>query len=326
MNWDKVKKQLRGPAGLVMAPFHQDLSLNLEALKQNIRYMADAGMRKGRGFIICPCGTGEYVNLTKEEHRQMVEVAVQATDGELPVVAGIGTCNYKEAIELAVNAQRASAICVMVPPPFYYRLDEEAFYEWYRILAEALDIGIMMYDQAWRSELGTGIQLSVMDRLTELPGVIAMKYGSPAQYMDMIPALERHSKRFAFIDNSLGFTSTVGHMHGATGFISGPVTWWPDFELHYWDLLETGRYQDADRWHAKLASYMRYFAGDEFSGEYYFFGASIIKASLEYVGLYGGPVRPPFRELTSEQKEEIFTVLDQIDVKRGAAASLVASS
>ena len=319
MDWNEIKAQLRGPAGLVMAPFHEDLSLNLKALRQNVRYMYDAGMRRGRGFIICPCGTGEYVTLSKEEHRQMVEVAVQATDGELPVVAGVGTCNYKEAIELAENARQAGATCVMVPPPFYYRLDEEAFYEWYRILAEALDIAIMVYDQAWRRELGTGIELSVMDRLAELPNIVSMKYGSPAQFMDMIPALERYAERFAFIDNSLGFTSKVGHMHGAAGFISGPATWWPEFELHYWDLLEAGEYQAADKWHARLVPYMRYFAGDEFSGEYYFFAASTIKASLEYVGLYGGPVRPPFRELTPAQKEEIFAVLDQIGVKRGAA-------
>ena len=70
---------------------------------------------------------------------------------------------------------------------------------------------------------------------------------------------------------------------------------------------------------AQLVPYMRYFVGDEFTGEHSFFAASTIKASLEYVGLHGGPVRTPFRELTPEQKDKIFAVLDQIGVKRGAA-------
>jgi dihydrodipicolinate synthase/N-acetylneuraminate lyase len=319
MNWAEIKQELSGPAVLVMAPFRQDLSLDLEALRRNVRYLADKGLTKGRGFVIVPCGTGEYVTLSKEEHRQMVEVAVQATDGELPVVAGVGTCNFKEAIELAENAQQAGAKCVMVPPPFYYTLSEDDFYEWYRLLAENLEVGIMVYDQNWRSELGTGIVLPVMERLTKLPSLISMKYGSPSQYMDMVVALDRYSERFAFIDNSLGFTSTVGHMHGAAGFISGPASWWPEFELRYWDLLEAGEYQEADKWHLKLAPYMRFFTGDEFGGEYHFFHAATVKASLEYVGLYGGPVRPPFRELTSDQKEQVFAVLDQIGAEKDAA-------
>ena len=61
----------------------------------------------------------------------------------------------------------------------YYRLDKDAFYEWYRIVTEAVDIAVMMYDLSWRSELGTGITLSVKEPLFHLPRVISLKYGSP---------------------------------------------------------------------------------------------------------------------------------------------------
>ena len=200
----------------------------------------------------------------------------------------------------------------MIPPPFYYKLDEEAFYNWYRILNDSVDIPIMVYDQCWRQELGTGISLKLVERLLNLPKVISLKYGGPSQFMEMIPALDNYSDKFAFIDNSLGFTSTIGHMHGGAGFISGPSTWWPEFELKYWNLLETKQYQEADKFHSRLEPYMKFFYGDEFSGEYSYFHASTVKASLEYVGLYGGPVRPPFRELNKSQKEKLFSVLDSI--------------
>lgn len=318
-DWDAIKAQICGPSVLIMAPFRKDLSLDLDALRRHVRYLYDSGLRKGRGHLIVPCGTGEYVTLDHEEHRAMVETAVRATDGELPIVAGVGSCNYKEVIALSENARKAGAICVMAPPPYYYRLDEDAFFEWYRILTSSVDIAFMMYDQAWRRELGTGITLRVIERLSQLRSIVSLKYGSPLQFMDMITALEQFSQRYAFIDNSLGFTSSVGHMHGSRGFISGPAAWWPEFELHYWDLLEARRYQEADAWHARLAPYMRYFAGDEFQGDYYYFNASTIKASQEYVGLYGGPVRPPFKELTIEQKEVIWRLLDKIGVKRNAA-------
>lgn len=321
MDWEAIRRDLRGPAALVMAPFKQDLSLDTAALARNIRYILDGGLRTGRGFLIVPCGTGEYVTLDRDEHRQMVETALKVTDGALPVVAGVASCDIREAIARAEDARRAGATCVMCPPPYYYRLSKDAFVDWYRRLTEAVDIGIMVYDQSWRSELGTSISLPVMERLTAIPNVISLKYGSPNLFMDMIDALERYAERFAFIDNSLAYTATVSHMHGGTGFISGPSTWWPDFELHYFDLLEAGDYAEADRWHARIAPYMQYHRDEEFGGSSHYFPAALIKACLEYVGLYGGPVRPPFQALTSAQKDEVFGVLESMGVKKGAALS-----
>jgi dihydrodipicolinate synthase/N-acetylneuraminate lyase len=320
VDWNAVKQELRGPAALVMAPFRADLSLDREALARNIRFMVDGGLRTGRGFLIVPCGTGEYVTLNHDEYRQMVEVAVDVVDGELPVVAGIASCDIREAITLAELACRAGARCVMCPPPYYYRLSEDAFVEWYRLLAEAVDVGLMIYDQSWRSELNATISLPAMERLVEVPNVVALKYGSPNLFMDMIDALTLYAERFAFIDNSLGYTATVSHVHGGAGFISGPATWWPAFELRFWELLEAGAYGEADRWHARIAPYMQYHRDEEFGGGSHYFGAALIKACLEYIGLYGGPVRPPFRALTAAQRDELYAVLDRIGVRSAVAA------
>lgn len=320
MDWTTIRDELRGPASLVMAPFRKDLSLDTDALARNVRFILDGGLHTGRGFLIVPCGTGEYVSLNHEEHRQMVETSVRVADGAIPIVAGVASCDFREAIALAESAKQAGARAVMCPPPYYYRLSHDAFVEWYRLLTEAVDIPIMVYDQSWRRELGTHIALPVMERLAEFPRIVALKYGSPNIFMDMIDALEQYADRFAFIDNSLGYTATVSHMHGATGFISGPSTWWPEFELKFWDLMEAGQYQEADRWHARITPYMQFHRNEEFEGEAHYYAAALIKACLEYVGLYGGPVRPPFQELTGGQKERLFTVLDQMGVKAAAGS------
>lgn len=321
MDWETIKEDVRGPVALVMPPFKDDLSLDLDALRQNIRYMADRGLRRGRGLAIVPCGTGEYLSLSKDEHRQMVETAVRATDGELPIVAGVGSCNLNDAIELARNARQAGARCVMIPPPFYDRIDAESLFTWYRTIAAAVDVGIMLYDQVWRAGLGTTIDQSLMERLATIPNVVSLKYGSPSQYYDYVAALQRFAGRFAFVDNSLGFTSTMGYMHGAAGFISGPSSWWPEYELRYWDLLQQGNYVEADRLHANLGPYMQFHRGEEFGGDSYYYGSAVIKACLEYVGLKGGPVRPPFRALTAQQKQRVWDVLALIGAKRNAAST-----
>ena len=317
MNWDptRVKQELRGPGVLVMAPFNADLSLNRQALKRNIRYILDGGLGAGQGFLICPCGTGEYLALSPEEHRQMVEVAVDVTDGQLPVVAGVAGCDINEVIGLAENARKAGAKYIMVSPPFYDLIDQDSIYNWYRIIGEAVDVGIMVYDQSWRN-LGTYLGLPLIERLAGIRNVVSLKYGSDAILKDTLEALDRFSDRFAIIDNSFSYISVQCHMRGETGFISSPASWWPEFELRFFQQMEEGKYAEAERGRARIAPYSRLFFGEFFTGPHEVQGSALIKASLEYVGLHGGPVRPPFRELTPEEKSHMFAIMDRIGVRK----------
>ena len=316
-----VKEELRGPSALVMAPFNDGLSLDVDALRRNIRYMLDGGMKRGRGHMICPCGTGEYLTLSPEEHQQMVRAAVEVADGELPVVAGVAGIDVRQVIALAENARKAGAKYVMIAPPFYDSIDQDGIYEWYRIIDESVDMGIMIYDQSWREDLGTTLGLDLIERLAGLKNIVSLKYGSPNIFSDTVVALERFSDRFAFIDNSLGYTAVVSHMHGGAGFISAPSTWWPRFELDFYDLMEEGRYPEADRHHARMARYMDWFSGEGFGTSRFFSQAALVKASLEYVGLYGGPLRPPFRALSPTEKDELYATMDKMGVKQEVAAA-----
>jgi len=316
-----VKQELRGPAGLVVATFDDDFSLNTNALAANIRHVMDGGMETGRGFIICPCGSGEYVSLSVDEHRRMVETAVEVAGGRLPVVAGAAGVNLEDVIERTENARAAGARYVMVPPPFYYEIDEDGMFEWYRIISESVDVGLMIYDQSWRADLGTTLTPAIIERLATLDNIVSLKYGSANLLKDMGTVIQAFSHRFAFIDNSLGFTATVSHMHGATGHISGPSTWWPEFELRFFELLEDGRYAEAERWQSRLAPYMAFHTGEFTKGPRYFHDSAIIKASLEYVGLHGGPLRPPFRAMSPSDKDELHAVMELIGAQRAVLAT-----
>ena len=78
-------------------------------------------------------------------------------------------------------------------------------------------------------------------------------------------------------------------MHGASGYITGPAAFWPEVEAQYWDLLDQGRYPEADKLHSKLGPFWQFFwhgggllKGEEFpgGGEGAYFGASVLKAAL----------------------------------------------
>ena len=309
IDFEEVKGKIRGPSVLMMAPFKDNYELKIEALKENIRFIMDGGINNGKGHIICPCGTGEYVTLSPEETKMMVEAAVEVTGNELLVVAGVQSCDYRVVIKLANIAAEAGAKCVMIPPPYYHPISQESVYRWYKLIAEEIKIGIMCYGQPWRN-IGIDFSVSLMSRLAKIENIIAMKYQCAVTDLmgDYIEVLNRYSKRFAFIDNSRTHTTTVAHMHGAAGYITAPGAFWPEFEVKFWSLLEQHKYQEADKWRTKLSPFFGFQRSEDAAG--IGGGARYFKATLEYVGLYGGPVRPPFVDLTKEQKRKLFSILE----------------
>lgn len=323
VDFEELKGKIRGPAVLVMAPFAGNDELNVEALQDNIQFIMDGGIGGDEdGVIICPCGNGEYMTLSPEERKRMVEAAVEVGGDELPVIAGIGSCNYKEVIRLSLDAAEAGAECVMIPPPFYYRISQEGIYRWYKIIADATKekIGIMAYSHPWRLQTGGGISVQLMGKLAEIESIVTFKWGAESVNAE-ITALSLYSKRFALLANSTIYAREMPHVLGEVGFVSGIGAFWPELEAEYWSLLEQHKYEESFKLNAKMAPYFEFIAGrgggePGIEGPFALFIASVMKTALEYVGLYGGSVRPPFVDLTKEQKECFFGILEGIGVPR----------
>ncbi len=315
IDFEDLKEKIRGPMPFAMCPFKDSYELNIEALKENIRFIMDGGISTGKGLILCPSGDGETVTLSEEEHKMVVKAAVEVAGNKLPVVAGVFTCDYRVAIKLALNAAEAGAKCVMIPPPYYYPISQEGIYRWYKVIAEGIKskIGIMVYDQPWDEYIGAGVSVPLLGKLASIENIVSIKYGG-AVIRDYITALSLYSKRFSFMHNTTAWTPELSHKHGAVGFTADAATFWPEFEAKYWSLLEQRKYEEAAKWHDKMGPLSEFIEGEydaEIGG-----GASVSKAMLEYVGLYGGPVRPPFIELTKEQKKKLFGVLEAIGVPK----------
>jgi len=318
LDMDEIKAKLRGPAALVSTIFKDDYSLDAAAIERNVRFMAERGIGKRCGFVIAPCGDGEYVTLSPDEHADVVKAAVRGSDGTTPVVAGVATNDYRLATSLAQRARDAGAIAIMFPPPFYYPLNEDAIVDWYERLTRSVDIGIMVYDQSWRgSFVNACITVRCMDRLVALRNVLSMKHSGLSALIDEFSILDRYHDRIAYIDSSAGYAATTAHMHGAAGFITGIAPWWPEYELEYWDLLQAGKYLEAERHHARLFPFVaRFHHGAEPGTIQGFSSITVLKAALEYVGLAGGTVRPPFRRLNPAERGEVFQLLAAAGVPR----------
>jgi 4-hydroxy-tetrahydrodipicolinate synthase len=122
---------------------------------------------------LVPCGTtGEAATLSTEEHRRVVEIAVEVAGGRVPVIAGCGSNNTTHAIELTRIAKDSGADAALHVPPYYNRPNQDGIYAHLAAVAE-LGIPIMLYNVPSRTI--TDISVETMARLARLPNVVGVK-------------------------------------------------------------------------------------------------------------------------------------------------------
>ena len=122
---------------------------------------------------LVPCGTtGEAATLSDEEHRRVIEIAVEVSSGRVPVIAGCGSNNTAHAIELTKSAKEAGADAALHVPPYYNRPNQDGIYAHLAAVAD-LDFPIVLYNVPARTI--TDIAVETMARLSRLPNVVGVK-------------------------------------------------------------------------------------------------------------------------------------------------------
>lgn len=122
---------------------------------------------------LVPCGTtGEAATLTSDEHRALIEATVEVARGRVPVIAGCGSNNTAQAIELTKAAKAAGADAALHVPPYYNRPNQDGVYLHLAAVAGE-GIPIVLYNVPSRTI--TDIAVETMGRLAQLPAVVAVK-------------------------------------------------------------------------------------------------------------------------------------------------------
>jgi len=126
---------------------------------------------------IVPCGTtGESPTLTHEEHKRVVEITVEEVAGRVPVVAGAGSNNTAEAVDLTLHAKRVGADAALHITPYYNKPTQEGVYRHFKALVDECAFPLVPYNIAGRT--GINIEPATMARLAELPEIVAVKEAS----------------------------------------------------------------------------------------------------------------------------------------------------
>ncbi|OXS99368.1 4-hydroxy-tetrahydrodipicolinate synthase [Notoacmeibacter marinus] len=204
---------LRGSLPALVTPFTRDGAVDEKAFGEFVEWQIGEG---SDGLV--PVGTsGESPTLTHDEHKRVIEMAVEIANGRVPVVAGAGSNNTAEAIDFARFAESVKADAVLVVTPYYNKPNQRGLYAHFAAIAEAVSIPIVIYNIPGRS---------IVDMTPETMGRLVHNFSNFIGVKDATAKVDRVSEQRAacgkdFIQLSGEDSTALGfNAHGGVGCIS----------------------------------------------------------------------------------------------------------
>ena len=152
----------------LITPFRNG-QVDIEALQRQVEFQVAAGTT-----CVCPVGTtGECPTLSHEEHERVIAAVVEAAARRIKVMPGTGSNSTTEALRLTRWAARSGADAALVVAPYYNKPTQEGFYQHFKVLAQAVEIPICVYNIPGRT--GKNIEPDTIARMAELPNITMVK-------------------------------------------------------------------------------------------------------------------------------------------------------
>ena len=162
-----------GAGVAIITPMNQDGSINFDELG---RIIDDQIANETDAIIICGT-TGESSTMNDEEHIATIKYAVDKVAKRVPVIAGTGSNCTREAVNMSKKAEEVGADGLLVVTPYYNKATQNGLYEYYKTIAESVNIPIIMYNVPSRT--GTNIEPATAVKIAkEIKNVVAIKEAS----------------------------------------------------------------------------------------------------------------------------------------------------
>lgn len=227
----------RGSIPALITPFKNG-RVDEAALRKFIAWQIAEG---SHGIV--PVGTtGESPTLSEDEHKLVIEIAVDESKGRVPVIAGTGSNSTEEALEYTRHAKQAGADAALIVVPYYNKPTQDGLYAHFKTIAQAVDIPIFVYNVPGRTV--ANITVETLARLArDCPNIIGTKDASA----DLTrPSRQRIASGNDFIQLSgEDGTALAFNAHGGKGCISVTANVAPRLCAEFQDATLSGNYAKA---------------------------------------------------------------------------------
>ena len=323
MRPDELRRKIKGLIHMPMTIFDKRDEIDEKALRKGLRFALNALKGEDAVFLVTG-GTGEVYALTDDELMRVWRIAVEEVGGKFPIIVGAGRPATKLTIQLSQKAQEIGADGVLIISPYYNLVTQEGLYRHFKMIAENIDIGIMIYNNPVMSKMW--IPSDLMVQLSKIKNIVADKENTPN-------AMAYYMMQRAVDPKDMVITTGLGHLmysfemlFGSAAFVTEMANFVPQLVIGLYRAARDRDYERVREFIDKLTTYDRFvnqcgrrrsvpsILSPSTGGSDIPVYQSIIKEAMSLVGLPGGKVREPMDQITVEEKKELKEVLKRMGV------------
>lgn len=277
----------------VTTKFSKNDTLDFDVFGKNI----DAQLAAGVDGIIIGGTLGESSVLTNEEKTELLKYTLQKVEGKVPVVLNIAEGSTREAVKIAESAAKAGLSGLMMLPPMRYKSDHRETVTYFKTIAEATDLQIMIYNNP--VDYKVEVTLDMFEELAACKNIDAVKE-STRDVVNVTRMISRFGDRFSIMSgvDTLAMESLV---MGAKGWVAGLVCAFPAETVAIYRLVKAGRIKEAieiNRWFMPLLELDTYSKLVQY-----------IKLAEAEAGIGTETVRAPRLTLVGKEREEVLKII-----------------
>lgn len=288
-------KEFKGIFTALLTPYHEDYSINYDALGKLIEFNLEKGIR---GFYVCG-STGEGLIMSPEERKSIFRFVSSTVGGRATLIGHVGAISTLEAIDMAKAAEKCGFDAVSAVAPFYYGFSYDAIKGYYNDIADSVDIPTVIYN--FPASGGFVFTPERAEDILQNKKFIAIKHTSPDLFM-----LERfkHLSREVVVYNGFDEMLVAGLSMGADGGIGSTYNFMPDKILDIYGRFRAGDIAGAQKVQNEvndiIATLIRY-------------GVFVCeKEILTQMGIPMGPCRKPFLPISEEGKRAMRRIVEKL--------------
>lgn len=299
-----LKLELEGVYPALITPFTRDDEVDEEGLRRLVEFVVEGGVAG-----IVPCGTtGESATLSQEEHERVIDVVVDCS--RVPVIAGTGSNNTKEAVEFSKYAEDAGADACLLITPYYNKPNVRGLKEHFKRIGDAVELPLILYNIPSRT--GQNVSAGTMLELAaEVEGIKGVKEasGDLKQVGAILSEVAEQGLDFTVLAGDDFLTLPIMSL-GGKGVISVAANVVPREMCEMVDAVLSGAAEKAREINVRLFSL--------FEAMFLETNPIPVKKAAEMLGLVAaGAVRLPLGKLSEGNRAKLREVLEGLGKIRG---------
>jgi 4-hydroxy-tetrahydrodipicolinate synthase len=291
-------QSLIGTGVALVTPFKQDFSIDTEALKRIVNFSVDGGVE----YLVILGTTAENATLNNDEKELVIQTVIEANNGRLPLVLGVGGNNTMKVVEELKTRDMSPYVAILSVSPYYNKPSQEGIYQHFKAIAKASPVPVIVYNVPGRTSSNM-LPKTVLRLANDFKNIVAIKEAA-GDIVQVMQLLKDKPADFHVISGD-DMTALASVLAGGSGVIS---VIGQGFPKEFSEMIRLGLNRKVDE-----AYKSQYLLSDCIDMIFEQGNPSGIKQVFQVLGLADNTVRLPLVPVDEDLQERIAEFVKKID-------------